>query len=138
MPYNDKPPSNDDIRIDKWLWAVRMFKTRSLATDACHAGRVKIDGNSVKASRTVRIGETISVQREQEKKLLRVLQLIERRVSAPEAVRCYEDISPVVPPSEFQESVFRMPAVQRERGSGRPTKKERRHIDRYLSGDAEE
>lgn len=126
-------PELDKIRIDKWLWAVRMFKTRTLASDACQGGRVKIDGDSVKASRLLKIGEKVQVQLEQEKKILRVLHLIDKRVGAPEAMLCYEDISPIVPPSEFQHSVFRMPAVQRDRGTGRPTKKERREIDDYLS-----
>jgi ribosome-associated heat shock protein Hsp15 len=125
-------PELDKIRIDKWLWAIRFFKTRSLASDACHAGRVKINGDSVKASRLLRIGEVVQVQREQEKKILRVLQLIEKRVAAPQAVLCYEDLSPVIPKSEWHDSVFRMPSVLRDRGTGRPTKKERREIDTYL------
>ncbi|PSJ74904.1 RNA-binding protein [Sphingobacteriales bacterium UPWRP_1] len=120
------------MRVDKWLWAVRIFKTRSLATDACHAGKIKINGNSIKASYLLKTGETLSIQKDGEKKILKVLALIEKRVGAPVAATCYEDLSP--PPensSQQQDALFYYPApIQRKRGTGRPTKKERREIDK--------
>ncbi|PSJ71370.1 RNA-binding protein, partial [Sphingobacteriales bacterium UPWRP_1] len=120
------------MRVDKWLWAVRIFKTRSLATDACHAGKVKINGNSIKAAYLLKAGETLSIQKDGEKKILKVLALIDKRVGAPVAVTCYEDVSP--PPetnNPQQDALFYYPTPpQRKRGAGRPTKKERRELDR--------
>ena len=117
------------VRIDKWLWAVRAFKTRSLATEACTAGKIKVNGTSVKPARNIAIGESVHFTQGIDKKIWKVLQLIEKRVSAPLAQACYEDLSPApTPPAEpsvFIESVFRT------RGEGRPTKKERRDIDKY-------
>lgn len=125
----------EKIRIDKWLWAVRMFKTRSLATDACNAGRVKINGDSVKPARNIAIGETITMQFGQDKKILKVVQLIENRVSFAIASTCYEDFSPPPIPRKItqQDSVFHpLPTAMRERGTGRPTKKERRSLDDFI------
>ncbi|MEZ4888886.1 MAG: RNA-binding S4 domain-containing protein [Chitinophagales bacterium] len=134
--------SESKVRVDKWLWAVRVFKTRTLASDACKAGRVKIEGKSVKSSRMVQVGDTISSQKGQEKKVLKVVKLIEKRVSAKLAVECYEDFSPPpIPrtPSELQKSAFwEYPAGTRERGTGRPTKKERRVLDDFYDDFDEE
>lgn len=121
------------IRIDKWLWAVRIFKTRTLAADACHAGKVKIEGNSVKASYLLKVGETLTVQKEGEKKILKVESLIEKRVGAPLAMTCYQDLTPPPDPnSEQLDALFHYPAsAHRKRGEGRPTKKERRKLDDF-------
>ncbi|QQS30985.1 MAG: RNA-binding S4 domain-containing protein [Sphingobacteriales bacterium] len=121
------------IRIDKWLWAVRIFKTRTLATDACHAGKVKIEGNSVKAAYMLKIGETLTVQKEGEKKILKVEALIEKRVGAPLAATCYTDLTPPQDPkNDFEEAIFHYPKMaQRKKGEGRPTKKERRQLDDF-------
>lgn len=125
------------IRIDKWLWAIRVFKTRSLATEACKAGRVKINNDRVKASRTVRIGETITIQKGAEKKIVKVVTIIEKRVSATLAVQCYEDFSPPPPPrikKTNRDIVFYdLPIAQRKRGTGRPTKRERRDLDNFFT-----
>ena len=126
---------NSKVRVDKWLWAVRVFKTRTMASDACKAGRVKIEGKSVKPSRMIQIGDTVSAQKGQEKKVLKVVKLIEKRVGAKIAVECYEDFSPPpIPrtPSELQKSSFwDYPSATRAKGSGRPTKKERRILDDF-------
>lgn len=122
---------DDKIRADKWLWAIRMFKTRTLATDACNAGKVKIDGDSIKASRMLKVGDLLSVQREQEKKIIRVVTLIEKRVGAPQAMMCYDDLSPKTDPSEKLDPLF-YTIAHRDRGAGRPTKKERRALDDYF------
>jgi ribosome-associated heat shock protein Hsp15 len=121
------------VRIDKWLWAIRIFKTRTLASDACKAGRVKVDGQRVKASRGVKVGETVHVQKGQEKKVVKAVILIEKRVGAAIAVTCYEDFSPPPPPKiKSIDSLFHLaPVAQRRRGDGRPTKKERRAIDKF-------
>jgi ribosome-associated heat shock protein Hsp15 len=122
-----------DIRIDKWLWAVRVFKTRSLATDACRNGRVTIGGQAVKPSRDVRVGETIVVQKDEMTRKYKALGLLERRVGAPIAKEYVEDLTP---PSEFEkkrEPNF-LPPMHRPKGAGRPTKKDRRALDSF-SGD---
>ncbi len=122
------------MRIDKWLWAVRVFKTRSLSSEACKAGRVKINGKSVKAAYMIKVGETVSAQKGPEKKVLKVLKLISKRVGAPIAMACYEDHSPTPEPSSSDSlrSFFHVPVMKRERGSGRPTKKDRRNMDKHF------
>ena len=117
------------IRIDKWLWSVRMYKTRTLATEACAAGKVKMDGESLKASYLLKTGQTVQINRQGEKTILKVLKLIEKRVSAPLASVCYEDLTPPEEKNKLQfPSVF---YEVRDRGIGRPTKRNRRDIDKF-------
>jgi ribosome-associated heat shock protein Hsp15 len=118
------------IRIDKWLWAVRAFKTRSLAAAACDGGKIKVEGTSVKPAYNLKVGETVIFSIGPVKKIWKVLELIEKRVAAPLAQACYEDQSPP-PPEKGVESEFYFPA--RDRGEGRPTKKERRGMDKFRS-----
>lgn len=82
------------IRIDKWLWSVRLYKTRSLASEACTSGRIKIDGDAVKASYMLKVGQTIHLHKQGEKSIVKVTKLIEKRVGAPVAMECYEDLTP--------------------------------------------
>lgn len=121
------------VRIDKWLWAVRVFKTRSLATDACRNGRVTIAGQPVKPSREVRIGETIVVQKDEMTRTFKVLGLLEQRVGAPLAKQYVEDLTP---PSEFEKKrePNYLPPMHRPKGAGRPTKKDRRALDSFSDG----
>ncbi|MBE7177584.1 MAG: RNA-binding S4 domain-containing protein [Mucilaginibacter polytrichastri] len=127
----------EKLRIDKYLWAIRIFKTRTLATEACKAGRVKKDGTNLKASHEVKIGETYQVSKGPERKVVRVTGLLEKRVDAKTAVLHYEDLSPVEDKVSHQ-SVFLAPTLRRDRGTGRPTKKERRDMDDLFQGDAPE
>ena len=119
-----------EVRIDKWLWCVRVFKTRSLATEECRAGKVRINGQETKASHIVKIGEVIEVQIEQLKKILLVKDILDRRVSAKLAVDYVEDQTPA-------EEIERLRLARktnfekRDRGVGRPTKRERRDIDEF-------
>lgn len=118
------------VRIDKWLWAIRIYKTRTLASDACKAGKVKINGKSVKPSYNLQVGETIHIQKGINKKIYKALNLIEKRVAASLAAEAYEDLSP----PEIQEkktysAFFHYPG--RDKGAGRPTKKERRDMDKW-------
>src|SRR5690606_3064948 len=118
----------EKLRIDKYLWAIRLFKTRSLATEACKAGRVKLKGQNVKPSYVVKIGERFTIQKGVERKEILVTGLLERRVDAKTAVAFYEDHTPVEETYKFK-SVFQAPVLKRDRGAGRPTKRDRREID---------
>jgi ribosome-associated heat shock protein Hsp15 len=123
----------DKVRIDKWLWSIRIFKSRTLATDACKGGKVKIGGETVKPSYLLTIGEIVQVKKEGFNFELKAVQLIEKRVGAPIAVTCYEDLTPQEEKNKY-EAWFEsgMPAPEkREKGMGRPTKKERRELDTF-------
>ena len=119
----------EGIRIDKYLWAIRAFKTRTLAADACKGGKVKMDGNAVKASREVKIGDIIELKVAGMNKVIEVKDIIKNRLKASLAVEKYVDITP---PEELErvELIRQMKTEHRDRGAGRPTKKERRDIDR--------
>ena len=115
--------------MDKWLWAARLFKTRSLAADAIKGGKVKVDGNAVKPSREVKEGDVIQVQVGQLHKVVEVKTVIKNRVSAKQVPEVYNDLTP----KEEYERIEFMNAYKaewRDRGAGRPTKKERRMIER--------
>ena len=121
------------VRIDKWLWAVRLFKTRSQATDACRGGKVKMDGHNVKPSREVTVGDEIEVQLGAIKKKVKVLQAVKNRVAAKLVPELAEDLTP----PEEQEKLDMLRQLnyeRREHGIGRPTKKDRREIDRLKRG----
>lgn len=118
----------EKLRIDKYLWSIRQFKTRSLATEACRAGRIKLEGQNIKPSYLVKIGEIFTVQKGIERKVIKVVNLLERRVDAKTAALFYEDITPLEDTYAYK-SVFNAPILRRDRGSGRPTKRDRREID---------
>jgi ribosome-associated heat shock protein Hsp15 len=112
-------------RVDKWLWAVRVFKTRTLATDACRAGHVKVNRAGAKPATVVRPGDTVEANCNGREHVLEVTAIIEKRVGASVATACYVDHSPPPPPANTQP-----PNFARERGAGRPTKRDRRQLDR--------
>ena len=117
------------VRIDKWLWAARLFKTRAIATDAIKGGKVKISDTPVKPSREVKEGDIIQVQIEQLHKVVQVKTVIKNRVPAKMVPEVYTDLTP----KEEYERIEFMHAYKgeyRDRGAGRPTKKERRMIDK--------
>ena len=121
---------SEGIRIDKWLWAVRIFKTRNLATESCKKGRVLIHGEAVKPSRSVHVSDIIEIRKLPLTLTYQVTGLIEKRVSAKTAA---EHVKNLTPPEEIdrlrkmQESAF----YSRDRGTGRPTKKDRRLLDNF-------
>ncbi|HOI86435.1 MAG TPA: RNA-binding S4 domain-containing protein [Lentimicrobium sp.] len=119
----------DELRIDKWLWAVRIYKTRTMAGDACRAGKVKIDGIAVKPSRILKTGDIILVSLGPLTRTLKVTSLIHNRVSAKLVPESLEDLTPA---EEYERIKFmqELNAEHRDRGTGRPTKKERRLIDK--------
>ncbi|NJM15398.1 MAG: RNA-binding S4 domain-containing protein [Bacteroidales bacterium] len=122
-----------EVRVDKWLWAIRAFKTRSLAAEACKKGRIVIDNVGVKPSRMLRINEVLLIRKPPIVYSFKVTGLIDRRVSAKLAAENYEDLTSAeeLQKLDVNEVVF----VKRERGTGRPTKKERRLIDKLKTDD---
>ena len=117
-----------NTRIDKWLWAVRIFKTRAQATEACAGGKVKIDGIAVKASRKIKPGETLLVRRGVIKYMYKVLKIAEKRMGAKLIINFVKDLTPDDERTKLKSS-HKQPLQTREKGQGRPTKKERRIID---------
>jgi len=120
---------SDQVRVDRWLWSVRLFKSRSAATNACSDGRIRIGDDVAKAARRVRVGDVVEVKRRDSVGTYRVERIIEKRVGAPIAVECYVDLTPEAPTP--QPDPYPLPiGTERPRGAGRPTKRERRAIDR--------
>ena len=122
-------PDGRPVRIDVWVWSVRMFKTRSEAATAVRAGHVKLNGNATKPAQQVVPGDRVRVWRNHHEHDLEVLATVSKRVGAPVARTCYIDHAPPPPPKEFLPSV-----PVRARGTGRPTKKERRQMDKFRGG----
>lgn len=117
-------------RVDAWLWAIRVYKTRTLATAACRAGHVRVNGERAKAAQTVRAGDEVRVRIAGFDRLLVVRRTITKRVGAAAVAESVEDRTPPPPPREL--TVF---VPVRDRGAGRPTKRERRDIDRLRGRD---
>ncbi len=117
----------DTIRIDKWLWAVRLFKTRSQASEACKGGKVKLDGQNTKASREIKVDDIIEVQQKGILRTVKVLKIHKNRVGAKLVPDLMEDLTPT---EEYEklEMINKLNIEKRDRGAGRPTKKDRRTI----------
>jgi ribosome-associated heat shock protein Hsp15 len=122
----------DKVRIDKYLWAIRIYKSRSIATEAIRDGKVKVNGEPVKASANVMTGDVIDVLKDGFRMKYKAIELIEKRVSPALAKPCYEDLTS---PDELNKYktwfVGKAAPERRERGTGRPTKKERREIEDF-------
>ncbi len=120
-----------EARIDKWLWAVRLYKTRSMATDACKKGQVTMNGTTMKPSKSIKEGDVVSVRKPPITYTFRVLKAIESRVGAKLVPEMLENITP-----KEQYDILEMSKISgfanRMRGTGRPTKKERRDLDEFL------
>ena len=123
---------SETVRVDKWLWAVRIYKTRSQATEACRKGHVSIDNLPVKPSRMIHPGETIKVRKASIIRSFKVLALAEKRMSAKLVSDFIEDITPIEE-LELLEMQKNMRWISRERGTGRPTKKDRRDLDDFFN-----
>ncbi|MET9446452.1 RNA-binding S4 domain-containing protein [Streptomyces cinerochromogenes] len=119
------PANGETVRIDSWIWAVRLIKTRSLGAAACRGGHVHVNGERVKPAYSVRIGDEVRLRQEGRERVVIVKRLIRKRVGAPVAVQCYIDNSPPPPPREAV-----APVGLRDRGTGRPTKRDRRELER--------
>jgi len=120
----------ETARVDAWLWAVRVFKTRSAATAAVRAGHVKVNGDRAKAAQPVKPGDEVRVRITGFDRILEVRETLVKRVGAPAAAAAYLDTSPPLPTPD---EVALLP--HRDRGAGRPTKRERREIDKLLGRD---
>ena len=120
-----------EARVDKWLWAARIFKTRSIAADAIKNGRVTIQGMNVKPSRMVKVGEVISVRKPPVTYSFKILKTIEQRVGAKLLPEIYENVTPA-DQYELLEMNRISGFVNRQRGTGRPTKKDRRALDEFV------
>ncbi len=112
-----------ETRVDRWLWAIRLFKTRTMATDACRAGHIRINGAGAKPASPVRVGDRVSVRGGARERRVEVVELIDKRVGAPVAAACFIDHSPPPPPRDEA-------APLALRDHGRPTKRDRRKTDR--------
>ena len=121
----------ESVRVDKWLWAVRIFKTRSISTEACKKGHVSICGSTLKPSKMVQVGDTIQVRKSPIIKSLKILVLAEKRMSAKLILDFIEDVTPASE-MELLEMQRNMRWSARDRGTGRPTKKDRRELDDFF------
>ena len=123
------------IRIDQWLWAARLFKTRSLANQACRGGKVQIEGSAAKPARPVRIGEVVCLKQPPIVRQYRVKELARKRMSAVLAQGLVEEITPEAELQKLEQArrdPLSLIFASREKGSGRPTKKERRSLEEML------
>ena len=116
----------DTTRVDRWLWAVRLYKTRTSATDAVRGGHVRVNGAAAKPATPVRVGDRVSVTFSGWERELEVARVIEKRVGAPIAAACVVDHSPPRPERDEIDAIF-----GRDPGAGRPTKRDRRRLDRF-------
>jgi len=122
------------VRVDAWIWSVRLTKTRALAAAACRAGHVRVNGERVKPAQAVRVGDEVRLYHAGRERIVVVKTVVRKRVWPPVAVECYVDNSPPPPPREEVVVV-----AHRDRGAGRPTKRERRDLERLRGrGDGEQ
>jgi ribosome-associated heat shock protein Hsp15 len=125
----------EKLRLDKYLWAIRLYKTRTLAAVACDTNKVKFDGSNVKASRQVGIGDEYEIKTEAKRWRIKVTGLLFKRVAYSEAIKYYIDITPEEEIQRLQYQAASFHTGKRPSKIGRPTKKERRDIDGFLDGD---
>ncbi|MCU1514941.1 MAG: ribosome-associated heat shock protein implicated in the recycling of the subunit [Microbacteriaceae bacterium] len=119
-------------RVDSWIWAVRLTKTRSAATAACRAGHVQVNGERAKAAQPVRVGDEVRIRGTEFERTVQVARVLNKRVSAVVAAESLVDLTPPPPPREEVAAV-----VLRDRGAGRPTKRERRDLEKLRGRDEE-
>ena len=120
------------IRLDKYLWSIRLFKTRSLAAEACDKGKVKLNGNSLKPARNVQIGEEYEIRTSEKKWLIKVLGLLHTRVQYSKAIKYYSDITPAEETDRIKFEAAFFQTGKRQSKVGRPTKKDKRDLDEFL------
>ncbi|MFI6278903.1 RNA-binding S4 domain-containing protein [Streptomyces sp. NPDC050988] len=119
------PATGETVRVDSWIWSVRLVKTRSMGAAACRGGHVRVNGERVKPAHTVRVGDEVRLRHDGRERVVVVKRVIRKRVGASVAAECLVDNSPPPPPREAV-----APAGIRDRGAGRPTKRDRRELER--------
>jgi ribosome-associated heat shock protein Hsp15 len=119
----------ESTRLDRWLWAVRLTKTRSDAAAACRGGHVRVNDKPAKAATTVHAGDEVRARVNDRTRVVEVVKVIQKRVGAPDAATCFIDRTPAPSPEAA------IPVARRDRGAGRPTKRDRRVLDRLRAGD---
>jgi ribosome-associated heat shock protein Hsp15 len=117
----------ESTRVDRWLWAVRLTKTRTDAAAACRGGHVRVNNRPAKPATTVTAGDEVRLRAGGNTRIVDVVRVIEKRVGAPVAAECFVDRTPAPPPEAI------VPVARRDRGAGRPTKRDRRVLDRFRS-----
>ena len=122
----------EKLRIDKYLWSIRIFKTRSLAADSCNNGKVKWNGSNIKPSKTVNVGEQYEIKTEAKKWLIEVAALLHTRVQYTEAIKYYIDLTLEEETKKTQSTAFVFNTGKRKSKKGRPTKKEKRNLDDFF------
>jgi len=125
----------EKLRLDKYLWAIRLFKTRAMAAAACDTNKVKLDGTAVKASKTVNVGDEYEVKTEAKRWRIKVTALLHNRVAYSEAIKYYIDITPEEEIQRLQYQAASFHTGKRPSKIGRPTKKERRDMDEFMDGE---
>lgn len=125
-------PEKEKLRLDKYLWAIRIFKTRSLASEACANNKVKSKGANVKAAKTVTIGDQYEVKTEAKKWLIEVTGLLHNRVRYAEAIKYYVDLTPEEEKERVEASAFIFNTGKRQSKQGRPTKKQKRDLEDFM------
>jgi ribosome-associated heat shock protein Hsp15 len=126
-----EPAPIETVRVDQWLWSVRITRTRSEAAGACRAGHVKVNGRTAKPSTALRTGDRVEARIHERDRVLDVVSLLRKRVGAQVAAEAFRDLSP--PPRPRDEAP---PVFQRDKGAGRPTKRDRRQLDRLRGRDS--
>ncbi|MGW3411107.1 RNA-binding S4 domain-containing protein [Streptomyces sp. NPDC000888] len=119
------PAGGESVRVDSWIWSVRLVKTRSMGATACRGGHVRVNGERVKPAYAVRVGDEVRLRHAGRERVVVVKRVIRKRVGPPVAAECFVDNSPPPPPREAI-----APAGIRDRGAGRPTKRDRREMER--------
>lgn len=125
MVSDEAPQAAGSVRVDVWIWSVRLTKTRAQAAAACRAGHVKVAGERAKPAQALRVGDEVRLRHDGRDRVVVVSKTVKKRVGAPVAAECFVDNSPPPPP---REAALQIPV--RDRGTGRPTKRDRREMDR--------
>ncbi|MEV0490944.1 RNA-binding S4 domain-containing protein [Streptomyces atratus] len=128
MVSGETPQAEGSVRVDSWIWSVRLTKTRSQAAAACRAGHVKVNGDRAKPAQTLHVGDEVRLRHAGRDRIVVVSRIVKKRVGPPVAAECFVDNSPPPPP---REAVIQVPV--RDRGTGRPTKRDRREMERLQS-----
>ena len=127
-----KTEGKEKLRVDKYLWAIRIFKTRTLAAAACDTGKVKLQGVNVKAAKNVSVGDEYEVKTEAKKWVVKVTGLLHNRVAFSEAIKYYIDLTPEEELDKVKHQTASFHTGKRQSKIGRPTKKQRRELDEFL------